>query len=198
MFQQLVSFTKKVADLADKPSINASELKAQFDAAPDEVRQYLNNLIDALKSTTLGDSGAKNIGATSISGLTGTDIQAILESLNSLTAKKQQEGWNGITFQNGWTALSSEYEYGSYRKDHFDMVDLRGVLKPGTTTDGTVICQLPAGYRPERTVVAIVSTSDGNSDYPARLHIDPDGDVHAYKAKSGHFQFGGIRFYAYQ
>jgi hypothetical protein len=79
MFQKLESFTQKVSDLADKPSLNPTELKAQFDAAPDEVRVYLNNLIDALKLTTAGDSGAKNIGVTTISGVTGNDIQTLLE-----------------------------------------------------------------------------------------------------------------------
>jgi hypothetical protein len=81
MFDKLVSFTKDVSDLADKPALNPSELKAIFDAAPDEVRVYLNKLIDALKLTTAGDSGAKNIGATAILGLGGTDVQTILESL---------------------------------------------------------------------------------------------------------------------
>jgi hypothetical protein len=81
MFEKLTSFTKKVADLSDRPSLNPTELKAQFDAAPDEVRVYLNKLIDALTKTTAGDSGAKNIGVTSISGVTGNDIQTILEGL---------------------------------------------------------------------------------------------------------------------
>jgi len=83
MFQKLVSFTKKVADLPDKPSLNPAELKAQFDAAPDEVRESLNKLIDALQKTETGDSGAKNIGATNISGLTGADVQTLLEALAS-------------------------------------------------------------------------------------------------------------------
>lgn len=82
-FQKLTAFTKKVQDLADKPAIDTAELKATFDAAPEEVRTYLNNLIDALKKTTSGDSGAKNIGATPISGLSGSDVQSILESLKT-------------------------------------------------------------------------------------------------------------------
>jgi hypothetical protein len=81
VFEKLISFTKKVADLADRPSLNSTELKAQFDAAPDEVREYLNKLIDALKKTEAGDSGAKNIGVTTISGITGNDIQTVLEAL---------------------------------------------------------------------------------------------------------------------
>jgi hypothetical protein len=88
MFEKLVSFTKKVSDLADKPSLNSNELKAQFDAAPDEVRTYLNKLVDALTKNTGGDSGAKNIGATNITGLTGMDVQTLLESLKSYADTK--------------------------------------------------------------------------------------------------------------
>jgi hypothetical protein len=84
-FEKLNSFTKDVSDLSDKPSLNPSELKAQFDAAPDEVRQYLNKLIDALKKTTVGDSGAKNIGVSPISGVTGNDIQTVLGNLTTIS-----------------------------------------------------------------------------------------------------------------
>lgn len=83
---KLTVFTKKVQDLADKPNgtMTASEVKAQFDAAPEELRVYLNQLIDDLSSVVDGDSGADNIKATSIAGLTGTTVQAILEALKTL------------------------------------------------------------------------------------------------------------------
>jgi hypothetical protein len=84
LFQKLLAFTKKVSDFADHVTGNASANKAQFDAAPEELRTYFNNLIDGLKSTASGDSGAKNIGVTSISNLTGSDVQTILESLNTI------------------------------------------------------------------------------------------------------------------
>lgn len=85
--EKLNGFTKDVSDLADKPNatMTAAELKAQFDAAPDEVRIYLNKLIDALSKTTDGDSGADNVKATTISGLSGSTVQAILESLKDYT-----------------------------------------------------------------------------------------------------------------
>jgi hypothetical protein len=81
MLEKLVSFTKDVSDLANRPALDPAVLKAQFDAAPEELRVYLNKLIDALKLTTAGDSGAKNIGTTNITGLTGNDVQSQLESV---------------------------------------------------------------------------------------------------------------------
>jgi hypothetical protein len=80
---KLLSFTKKVSDLADKPNatMSAAQVKAQFDAAPDELRLSFNALIDSLANVTAGDSGAKSIGVTGITGLTGADVQTLLESL---------------------------------------------------------------------------------------------------------------------
>lgn len=82
MFQKLEAFTKKVSDLADKPYMNPDELKAYFDAAPEEVRNALNSLIDALQSTT-DDSGAKNIGVSPIEGIAGANVQELLISLKA-------------------------------------------------------------------------------------------------------------------
>jgi len=134
MFEKLVSFTKKVADLADKPSLNPSELKAQFDAAPDEVRVYLNKLVDALVKTTAGDSGAKNIGVTTITGVTGADIQTVLENLVILsgsnangnyvkfpdgtlicTMLKVFDGQNASFFSNGASGTATPFTFvGNY------------------------------------------------------------------------------------
>jgi hypothetical protein len=61
MLQKLLAFTKKVADLPDRPSLNSAELKAQFDAAPEELRQSFNNLVDALnQSPTWTDATLEN------------------------------------------------------------------------------------------------------------------------------------------
>jgi C1q domain len=98
-FEKLTSFTKKVADLADRPTLSPYELKNQFDAAPDEVRVYLNKLIDALNKTVAGDSGAKNIGASSISGITGNDIQTILEYIASNYVRNDATGTTAAMYR---------------------------------------------------------------------------------------------------
>lgn len=81
---KLNAFTKKVQDLADKPNstMSAAEVKAQFDAAPNELRLAFNQLIDDLGSVVDGDSGADNIGATPI-GTSPATIQGILEWLKT-------------------------------------------------------------------------------------------------------------------
>lgn len=80
---KLNSFTQKVADLADKPQLTSADFKAKFDAAPDELRLKVNSNVDALLSTTEGDSGANNIGATALNTKSGTTVQAQLEYLQT-------------------------------------------------------------------------------------------------------------------
>jgi hypothetical protein len=93
-FNKLNAFTKKVADAADQLTGNPAEAKALFDAAPEELRTYFNNLVDALKSSASGDSGAKNLGASGISGLTGNDVQTLLQNLKTIVDGKVDAGTN--------------------------------------------------------------------------------------------------------
>jgi hypothetical protein len=177
MFEKLVSFTKKVADLADRPSLNSAELKNQFDAAPDEVRVYLNKLIDALKSTTAGDSGAKNTGASVITGLEGTDVQALLESLyNKITVL---DPWANVATQNGWS------HHGTipcqYSKDPSGIVRLRGILTPGILTSGVTPFVLPANFRPKKDydVITKVVAPGGALNFTT-LVVTTTGNVSIY------------------
>ncbi|GEM_PF-4983686 len=53
--KKISAFTTSVADLPDVPTpsatLTAAELKAKFDAAPNELRQAFNDLIDALSTS---------------------------------------------------------------------------------------------------------------------------------------------------
>lgn len=100
---KLLGFTKDVGDLTDKPNgtMSATQVKAQFDAAPNELRLAFNQLIDDLGSVVDGDSGADNIGATGIAGITGNTLQALLESLKTLVdSKTSNNGNHAGTWQN--------------------------------------------------------------------------------------------------
>lgn len=81
--ETLNQFTSRVSDLPDKPNtqMTAAELKAQFDAAPEEMRAKYNALVNVLKSSTAGDSGAENIGSTNISGVAGNTVHGQLKDV---------------------------------------------------------------------------------------------------------------------
>jgi hypothetical protein len=74
-----------VDSLSHRPSadgVDAETLQKRFDAAAKEVvGPALNALIDALAATTADDSGAANVGVEAITGVTGANVQAILEDL---------------------------------------------------------------------------------------------------------------------
>jgi len=80
--------TNGVQSAPDKLTGSAAENKAIFDKliANDtaSVKKRFNDLIDALESTTT-PTGASQIGA-SVSGITGSDVQTILEALKTLIA----------------------------------------------------------------------------------------------------------------
>jgi hypothetical protein len=63
--------------------LTADQIKNKFDSQALELKTTLNNLIIALGSTVLGDSGAKNIGTGAISGVTGATVQDMLINLKS-------------------------------------------------------------------------------------------------------------------
>lgn len=175
MFQKLESFTNKVSYLADKPNLSPTELKAQFDAAPDEVRQYLNGLIDALKKTEAGDSGAKNIGVTTIPGEVGNDVQALLENLSSKKANKQQENWIPAVLQNSWLNYGGSFPPVRYMKDELGMVHPSGLAKNGVVNN--TIFTLPEGYRPDFQLILPTRCSDGVQDFSTSIVIYPSGIV---------------------
>jgi len=82
-FSQMGNFTFNHSDQPDKLTDDPAITKANFDSRGNELKTFINNLIDALNSTADGSSGADNLGMTPIDGLAGSSPQAIIESLKS-------------------------------------------------------------------------------------------------------------------
>ncbi len=72
-------FTFKHANQPDNVTVPANTTKANFDSRGNELRTALNRLIDELSSA----DGARNIGVTAISGVNGSDVQTVIENLNT-------------------------------------------------------------------------------------------------------------------
>lgn len=85
--------------------------------------------------------------------------------------------WSTPTYQNSWVAFDAggTGNYGGlqYSKDPAGVVHLKGLMKSGTATAGTVIANLPAGFRPNN----LLYFSTVANDLMAAVRITNAGDV---------------------
>lgn len=101
-FTQLTNNLNIIQALDRFPNTNNgltyAQLQAKFDEAAGLIKTYLNStLLSELASTTDSSAGADNIGATAITNLTGTTVQALLESLRN-NLKATTDGASGADF----------------------------------------------------------------------------------------------------
>jgi len=88
-FEKMGAFTFNHAEQPDELNVAADIAKANFDSRANELKTVLNKVVDLLNATTDGASGADNVGATAVDGLTGTTVQTILEELKTLVDAKE-------------------------------------------------------------------------------------------------------------
>ena len=86
-----------------------------------------------------------------------------------------------LGYQNGWSDVGSGFELGSYKLSLSGTVELSGVISVGTTTDNTVIAQLPVGFIPSSTVLCLAATEDGD----CLIQIDNSGNIRIFRFGSG-------------
>lgn len=73
-------WSQAVSSLDDKPKMTAAALKAAFDSNSNQLKPAINGIIDDLT----GSQGALNIGLTPIDGLSGSNVQAVLQAISLL------------------------------------------------------------------------------------------------------------------
>lgn len=104
-----------------------------------------------------------------------------------------------LTLQNSWVNNSGGYETAKYYKSSEGMVNLIGLIKSGTTSFGTVIANLPSGFRPLNTHMFILASSDGSTGKPSIVEVKSNGDISCGATVSnGYLSLDGIRFLAEQ
>lgn len=115
--------------------------------------QVVNYIIKALYISTLDWSSSAG------SFLTGSD-----------------SGWTAVTLQNGWQNYDATWGPADlkYIRKIGSIVAMRGLIKSGTTTYGTVIFNLPVGWRPSYPLIlrAEDTTTDG-----WEMRIETSGNV---------------------
>jgi hypothetical protein len=92
-------------------------------------------------------------------------------------ATTTQEAWTNLTLVNSWVSYGGTFATPGYRKNNFGEVELRGMVKSGVTTNGTVIATLPAGYRPTSDKAYSVICNNGTADVIGYISISTGGSI---------------------
>lgn len=117
---------------------------------------------------------------------------------NAVFYPSSYAGWTNLTLQNGWVYYTSPAYYSTpqYTKGSDGVVSLKGLIKSGTGTSGTIITTLPVGYRPSARL--LYGTVSGSQVY-TRFDILPTGDIMIVgTANSGWLSLDNIHFVAEQ
>ncbi len=146
---------------------------------------YFSSLsANAFNEVVLSDT----IRTTSITGPGWLSIQAMYYGTGQGT-------WTAPTLQSGWQRYSTTFPTLQYSKGADGIVTLRGLVKGGSTTNETVVANLPPGYRPAgRQITPIVSNhAHGRVDVTASGDIVVRAPIH-----SAWVSVDGISFMAEQ
>ena len=121
------------------------------------------------------DTGVYNL--MQINGTTGNvESRAISGSFISTQAMyypSTYSSWNNLTLQNPWVNYGGAWATAQYTKSPDGLVTVKGLIRFGATTNGTVVGNLPAGYRPSKRLLFDVPA---NQKY-GRMDVLPNGNI---------------------
>ena len=113
------------------------------------------------------------------------------------TVQSAQQGWIAPTLLNSWTNYQpATWDPVGYMKDSLGFVHIRGFLKGGTLSTGTLVFTLPAGYRPEKS--SYFASGVNNSGAVTSWQVSSNGDVIIlYGGSTSYCSIGCIVYKAY-
>lgn len=123
-----------------------------------------------------------------------------INEIEEATGEGASEDWveigesNNPAFQNSWVNFGDPHDTAAYYKDNWGIVHLKGVVKDGTATAGTVIFTLPEEYRPYKTLVFVAISNSAI----AEINVQNDGDVTIQVGANNDLSLDGIQFRAEQ
>ncbi len=114
--------------------------------------------------------------------------KGLYEYVDSLWAPLgiKQADWTALTLENGWEAYEGFYTP-AYFKDERGWVWVRGTIRNGVYTTGTVLFTLPSGCRPEYTISFIVPC-DATAVW-GRVIVESSGAVKLQNASGNSFLY---------
>ncbi len=103
--------------------------------------------------------------------------------------------WTNLSLQNSWVAYGGSFSTPQYTKTSDNIVQLKGLIRLGSTTYDSTIATLPAGFRPKSRI--LYATSNYNNVH-ARVDIYPDGRVNFLGSSNSWLSLDAITFLAEQ
>ena len=103
--------------------------------------------------------------------------------------------WTGFAYQNSWADFGGGFQTGQFRKDRSGRVWLRGLLACGTTTGGTVMLALPAGFRPTGNGTELLGAL-GSGGFDDRIDVATGGNVVYNGSACSFLSLSGLSFSA--
>jgi hypothetical protein len=109
--------------------------------------------------------------------------------------------WNACNIGGGWTNYLNTYATAGFTETSTGIVHMKGLIKNGSTSVGTVLCTLPPGFRPNAKLIFLTSTNGTTNGVgegaPARIDVATNGDVILdYGANTSWINLDMIRFVA--
>lgn len=102
---------------------------------------------------------------------------------NSLVDDVTFKPWVALELFNGWVNYSSNRTEASCTKNNQGIVYIKGMIKNGTITSGTVAARLPTGYAPDRIHSFLIIDNAGANT--GRVDIHPNGEIKVQLLSSG-------------
>lgn len=103
-----------------------------------------------------------------------------------------------ISLLNNWNNYdTSVFDAAGYYKDSEGIVHLQGLIKDGIATMGTAICNLPAGYRPNKARKFSVASMENGNPVFADINVYPNGDVYIIHGGNDYLSLSEISYKAY-
>jgi len=116
-------------------------------------------------------------------------------SLQSVFFPSNYSNWTNLVLQNSWVVYDAvNYSTPQYTKAPDGLVSIKGLIKNGTTTGGTVLANLPVGYRPAKRILYSAITTGAYS----RIDIESNGNISIISGTNNWLSLDGMTFYADQ
>lgn len=113
-------------------------------------------------------------------------------TLNINYLPSSHTSWSNLPLSNGWTTYGSSFTTPQYSKTSDNVVNVKGLIRNGTATAGTIMATLPPNCRPQYRVM--YATVGANA--PARIEVTAAGSIVFTNGSSSWMSLDNLTFVA--